>query len=61
LERVHHHRSLPSRSIEHHDDVAHVLATVRARVGRLLASRHLKPADDMAPADPLADVSPVLA
>ena len=43
------------------DDVAHVLATVRARVGRLLARRHLEPADDTAPADPLADVSPVLA
>jgi hypothetical protein len=26
--------------------VAHVLATVRARVGRLLARRHLEPADD---------------
>jgi len=33
------------------DDVAHVLATVRARVGRLLARRHLEPADDTAPAD----------
>jgi hypothetical protein len=29
------------------DDVAHVLATVRARVGRLLARRHLGPADDL--------------
>jgi len=36
-----------------------VLATVRARVGRLLPRRHL--ADDTAPADPPADVSPVLA
>jgi hypothetical protein len=43
------------------EDVAHLLATVRARVGRLLARRHLEPADDTAPADPLADVSPVLA
>ena len=42
-------------------DVAHVLATVRARVGRLLARRHLEPADDTAPADPLTDTSPVLA
>jgi putative transposase len=42
------------------DDVAHVLATVRARVGRLLA-RRLEPADDTAPADPLAETSPVLA
>jgi len=43
--------------------VAHVLTTVRARVGRgrLLARRHLEPADDTAPADPPADVSPVLA
>lgn len=40
--------------------MAHVLATVRARVGRLLARHHLEPADDMAPADPPADVSPVL-
>jgi hypothetical protein len=43
------------------DDVAHVLATVRARVGRLLARRHLEPADDTAPADPLAEASPGLA
>ena len=41
--------------------MAHVLATVSARVGHLLARRHLEPADDTAPADPLADVSPVLA
>jgi len=43
------------------EDVAHVLATLRARVGHLLARRHLEPADDTAPADPLAEVSPVLA
>jgi hypothetical protein len=43
------------------EDVAHVLATVRARVGRLLARRQLEPADDTAPADPLAEASPVLA
>lgn len=43
------------------EDVAHVLATVPARVGRLLARRHLEPADDTAPADPLAEASPVLA
>jgi hypothetical protein len=41
--------------------VAQVLATVRARVGRLLARRQLEPADDAASADPLAEVSPVLA
>ena len=43
--------------------MAHVLATVRTRVGRgrLLACRHLEPADDTARADPPADVSPVLA
>jgi hypothetical protein len=41
--------------------VAHVLASVRARVGRLLARRHLEPADNTAPTDPPADVSPVLA
>ena len=35
--------------------------TVRARVGHLLARRHLEPADDTAPADPLAETSPVLA
>ena len=33
------------------DDVAHVLATARARVGQLLARRHLEAADDTAPAD----------
>jgi len=43
------------------EDVALLLATVRARVGRLLARRHLEPADDTAPADPLTDASPVLA
>ena len=43
------------------EDVAHVLATVRTRVGRLLARRQLEPAADTAPADPLADASPVLA
>jgi hypothetical protein len=42
-------------------DVAQVLATVRPRVGRLLARRQLEPADDMAPADPLSETSPVLA
>src|SRR5690348_10513909 len=42
-------------------DVAHTLATVRARVGRLLARRHLEPADDTAAADPLAEASPLLA
>ena len=42
-------------------EVGQILATVRARVGRLLARRHLEPADDTAPADPLAEVSPVLA
>jgi len=41
--------------------VAQVLATVRARVGRLIARRHLETADDTAPADPLAEASPVLA
>ena len=35
--------------------------TVRARVGHLLARRHLEPADDTAPANPLAEVSPLLA
>jgi hypothetical protein len=35
------------------DDVAHVLATVRARVGQLLARRELEPEDDHTPADPL--------
>jgi len=43
------------------EDVAQVLATVRARVERLLARRQLEPADDTAPADPLAEASPVLA
>jgi hypothetical protein len=43
------------------EDVAQVLAAVRARVGRLLAHRQLEPADDTAPPDPLAEVSPVLA
>jgi hypothetical protein len=41
--------------------VAQVLATVRARVGRLLARRQLEPADDSAPPDPLRETSPVLA
>jgi len=41
--------------------VAHVLATVRTRVGRLLARRPLEPAAATAPAAPLADASPVLA
>ena len=36
---------------------AHALATVRARVGRLLARRHLEPADDTAAADPLTVAS----
>jgi Putative transposase len=43
------------------EDVAQVLATVCARVGRLLARRQLEPADDTAPANPLAEASPVLA
>jgi hypothetical protein len=43
------------------EDVAQVLATVRARVWRLLARRQLEPADDTAPADPLAEASPLLA
>jgi len=43
------------------DDVAHVLATVRARVRLLLARRHLEPTDDTAAPDPLAEASPVLA
>ena len=51
-----HQAPLPSDA-----DVAQVLATVRARVGRLLARRQLEPADDTTPADPLAEVSPVLA
>jgi len=42
-------------------DVAQVLATVRTRVGRLLARRQLEPADETASADPLAEASPVLA
>ena len=43
------------------NDVAHVLAIVRARVGRLLARHQLEPADDRTPADPLTETSPVLA
>jgi len=43
------------------EDVAQVLAAVRARVGRLVARRQLEPADDTAPPDPLAEISPVLA
>ena len=43
------------------NDVAHVLATVRARVGQLLARRELEPEDDHTPADPLTETSPVLA
>ena len=43
------------------EDVAQVLATVRARVGRLLARRPLEPDDDRAPPDPLSETSPVLA
>jgi len=42
-------------------DVAHVLATVRARVGKLPARHQLEPADDSAPADSLAEASPTLA
>jgi putative transposase len=42
------------------EDVAQVLATVRARLGRLLARRRAEPADDTARADPLAETSPVL-
>lgn len=41
--------------------MAQVLATVRARVGRLLARRQLEPGDDSAPTDPLTEASPVLA
>jgi Putative transposase len=41
--------------------VAHLLATVCTRVGRLLARRQLEPQDDSAPADPLTETSPVLA
>ena len=41
--------------------MAHILAIVRARVGRLLARRHLEPGDDTAAADPLAEASPLLA
>ena len=41
--------------------MAHILAIVRARVGRLLARRHLEPSDDTAVADPLAEASPLLA
>jgi hypothetical protein len=43
------------------EDVAQDLATVRARVGPLLARRQLEPTDDTAPADPLADASPLRA
>jgi len=43
------------------EDVAQVLATVRARVGRLLARRQLEPEDDSALPDPLSETSPVLA
>jgi hypothetical protein len=43
------------------EDVAQVLATVRARVGRLLTRRQLEPAADSAPPDPLSEISPVLA
>ncbi|MDO8474764.1 MAG: transposase [Candidatus Rokubacteria bacterium] len=43
------------------EDVAHVLATVRARGGRRLARRQLEPADDRAPPDPLSEPSPGLA
>jgi len=43
------------------EDVAQVLAAGRARVGRRLARRQLEPAADAASADPLAEVSPVLA
>src|SRR5262249_40610151 len=42
-------------------NVAHVLATVRARVRRLLARPQLAPEDDCQPADPLTETSPVLA
>jgi len=55
------HRTFHPAPLPSDEDVAHVLATVRARVGRLLARRHLEPADDTAPPDPLADASPVLA
>lgn len=41
--------------------MTHVLATVRARVGPLLARHQLEPADDTAPADSLAEASSVLA
>ena len=43
------------------EDVAQVLATVRARVGRLLTLRQLEPDDDSSPADPLTEASPILA
>ena len=42
------------------EDVAQALATVSARVGRIVARRQLEPTDDTASADPLFDVSPVL-
>ena len=41
--------------------MAQVLATVRTRVGQLLARHRLEPEDDTAPADPLTEASPVLA
>ncbi|MBI2525338.1 MAG: hypothetical protein HYV93_05085 [Candidatus Rokubacteria bacterium] len=43
------------------EHVARVLASARARGGRLLAPRRLEPDDDPAAADPLAETSPVLA
>ena len=43
------------------NNVAHVLATVRARVGQLLARRQLEPEDDSTLADPLTETSAVLA
>ena len=41
--------------------LAQVLATVRTRVGQLLARHRLEPEDDTVPADPLTEASPVLA
>ena len=43
------------------EDMTHVRATVRARVGQPLARHQLEPADDTAPAASLAEASPVLA
>jgi hypothetical protein len=43
------------------EDVAQVLATVRAPVGRLVARHQLEPADDTAPADLFTEASPILA